>query len=128
MLELFNTVTTNGAFGDDMMNFISENMTWATVSYHTEATKIAKKRSVKSILGIHENKQNGKECGIGVNVMFHQKHFDECKELCELLDSQNIKFNPRFIGDGGSPDLPYTHHYTEDQVDYILNFWKNKRK
>ena len=43
-LELFNTVTTNGAFGDDMMNFISENLTWATVSYHTEATKIAKKR------------------------------------------------------------------------------------
>jgi len=127
-LELFNTVTTNGAFGDDMMNFISENMTWATVSYHTEATKIAKKRSVKSILGIHENKQNGKECGIGVNVMFHQKHFDECKELCDLLDSKNIKFNPRFIGDSGSPDLPYTHHYTEDQVDYILNFWKNKRE
>lgn len=133
-ITLFVTLTSNGAFGDTIREFISKKLDWITISWHCEANNNAKQRTLDNILKINkdrkENQLNDKVpdgAGVGVNVMFHQKYFDECKELCEELHKNNVKFNPRIVGDSGSPNPPYSHHYTPDQLNYILNYWKKDK-
>jgi len=127
-IKLFVTLTSNGAFSNTIRDFISKKLDWITISWHCEANENAKKRTFENILKINKERNLDKStAGVAVNVMFHQKYFDECKELCDELHKNNIKFNPRIVGDSGSPNPPYTHEYTPDQLNYILNYWKKEK-
>ena len=58
--------------------------------------------------------------------MFHanKKYFDECKDLCEYLDDIKVKYVPRIIGEEPDSKPSFAHKYTDDQLDYMKNYWK----
>ena len=63
-------------------------------------------------------------CTLSINVMFHANFFDECIDVCKFLQDNKIKFVPRIIGE--ETNSSSAHLYTEEQLDWIRNFWKNK--
>ena len=115
-------LTTNGWFGTKILNQVMELTTGGTLSYHCEATSSMKSKVVENAIALKEN--------FKVNVMFHKNFFDECIEVCEKLEKNNVKFIPRIIGDEESDEkaieLGYAHKYTRDQMKWFRNFWKEK--
>lgn len=121
------SLTSNGAMSKKMAHEVMTNMQHCTVSYHAESDNKLKQRVKDRMLQFHTE---GKDYGFtfSVNVMFHAEHFDECKELCEFLDSHNIKYVPRIIGEEAGSRTSFAHQYTDEQLDYIKNYWKYKNQ
>lgn len=125
-------LTSNGAFSQKMADAIIENMDHITVSFHTEADPKLKKTIIDRILYIHNHNKGRRSndplhCSISVNVMFHAHpdYFNECKELCELLHKEGVKYTPRVIGEEPDSKSNFAHKYSKEQLDYMKNYWSN---
>lgn len=118
-------LTSNGAMGEKMAQRVMENMRHITVSYHAESDEKLKQQVRDRILQFHTH---GPEHGLtlSVNVMFHAEHFDECKDLCDFLDTHGVKYVPRVIGEEPDSKPSFAHKYNEEQLTYMRDFWKNK--
>ncbi len=111
-------LTTNGAMSEKMASAVIENFDFVTVSYHAEAVQKLKNQVVERIKQLHTGGINLK-----VNVMFHAQHFTECKELCDILALEKIRYIPRLIGDDPDSKSSQAHLYTEDQKSWLTEFW-----
>lgn len=114
-------LTTNGAFGEKMAHSILKEYDQCTISYHVEAHQNLKKQVIRNIYFLKEH-----DYAMKINVMFHAQYFDECIELCQMLQQDNISFVPRMIGDDGG-DVS-AHTYTDKQLQWMKDFWKNSNK
>lgn len=120
-------LTSNGAMGEKMAQKVMENFRHITVSYHAESDNKLKQQVRDRIVQFHKH---GPEHNMtmSVNVMFHAAYFDECKDLCEFLDANGVKYVPRIIGEEPDSRSNFAHQYTEEQLDYIKNYWKYKNE
>lgn len=118
-------LTSNGAMSKKMAQKVMENMRHCTVSYHAESDNKLKQQVRDRIMQFHTE---GPSYGftVSVNVMFHASYFDECKELCDFLYKNGVKYVPRIIGEEEGSRDTFAHQYTEEQLDYIKNYWKYK--
>ena len=118
-------LTSNGAMGKNMAQKVMENLRHITVSYHAESDNKLKQQVRDRILQFHTE---GPKYGMtmSVNVMFHAEHFDECKDLCDFLDQNGVKYVPRVIGEEPDSKPSFAHKYNEEQLTYMRDFWKNK--
>jgi molybdenum cofactor biosynthesis enzyme MoaA len=118
-------LTTNGAMGEKMAQAVMENFSHATVSYHSESDQKLKQQVKDRIMQFHTDgpKHN---FTVSVNVMFHAAYFDECKELCDFLHENGVKYVPRVIGEEPDSASDFAHRYTEEQIDYMKNYWEYK--
>ena len=118
-------LTTNGAMGEKMAQAVMENFGHATVSYHAESNQKLKDQVRDRIKQFYTEgpKHN---FTVSVNVMFHAAYFDECKDLCSYLDEVGVSYVPRVIGEEPDSRSNFAHMYTEEQLDYIKNYWKYK--
>ena len=119
--ELQLGLTTNGAFGEKMARSLLEVYDNCTISYHVEAHKNLKKQVIRNMYFLKENKYPMK-----INVMFHAQYFDECIDLCRQLSEDDIAFVPRMIGDESGDTN--AHIYTEPQLQWMKDYWKNTDK
>lgn len=111
-------LTTNGAMSYSTARAIIENFDYVTVSYHAEAVSKLKKQVIDRTLQFKNS-----NIGLKVNVMFHSQYFEECREICDLLQSAQIKFVPRLIGDDPNSKSSRAHLYTEDQKKWLTDYW-----
>jgi MoaA/NifB/PqqE/SkfB family radical SAM enzyme len=111
-------LTTNGAMGKRICQSVIENFDYVTVSYHAESHKKLKAQVKERIKDFSNSNINLK-----VNVMFHAQHFEECRDLCDWLKTNNIKFIPRLIGEDPSSPFSQAHLYTDDQKQWLKEFW-----
>lgn len=118
-------LTTNGAMSKKMAQAVMENFGHATVSYHAESNNKLKKQVKDRILQFHNEGPNN-NFTVSVNVMFHAAYFDECKELCNFLHENGVKYVPRIIGEEPDSKSDFAHRYTDSQLDYMKNYWKYK--
>ena len=118
-------LTTNGAMGEKMANEVMENFFHATVSYHSESDSKLKQQVKNRIMQFHTEGPKH-QFTVSVNVMFHAAYFDECKELCDFLHENGVKYVPRVIGEEAGSASDFAHQYTEEQLDYMKNYWKYK--
>lgn len=125
--EMKRTLTTNGFYTTRRLYQVIEHTEFTTISYHCEATSEQKIQVKKNMQTMIDEKYNFK-----VNVMFHQdpQYFQDCIELCEWLDSENIGYTPRVIGDEGDVKKGIknktVHVYTEDQMEWFKKYWARK--
>ena len=119
------SLTTNGAMSEKMGKAVMENFRHATVSYHSESDPKLKQQVKDRILQFRDDGP-AHEFTLSVNVMFHAAYFDECKELCDFLHDNDIKYVPRIIGEEPGSASAMAHQYTDDQLDYMKNYWKYK--
>lgn len=115
-------LTTNGWFGDKVLEQVLELTTGGTLSYHCEATDKMKEKVVYNAIALREKYK--------VNVMFHKDYFDECVKVCESLEKNNVEYIPRIIGDEDSDEkaieLGYAHKYNRQQMKWFREFWRNR--
>ena len=116
-------LTSNGAMSKKMAQKVMENMRHITVSYHAESDEKLKQQVRDRILQFH-NEGPDHDMTMSVNVMFHAAYFDECKDLCEFLDEHGVKYVPRVIGEEPDSRSDFAHKYSQEQLDYMKNFWK----
>ncbi len=130
------SLTSNGAMGPKIAQAVIDKMSFVTISYHTEADEKLKKQIRSRIQQFHEATKSSlpadpnakKYFQFKVNVMFHAQYFDECKELCKWLDELGVWYVPRIIGEEKDSKPSFAHKYTEDQLDYMKNYWKYKEE
>lgn len=115
------SLTSNGAMSSKMAQSIIDNLFWITVSYHAESSNKLKQQVKDRIQQFHEA-----NFGVNCNVMFHAQYFDECKEFCSWLDSIGVQYTPRIIGEEPDSKSNFAHRYTDEQLDYMKNYWKYK--
>lgn len=120
-------LTTNGAMGKKMADAVMENFGHATVSYHAESDNKLKQQVRDRIIQFHTEGPKH-DFTVSVNVMFHAAYFDECKDLCEFLDENGVKYVPRVIGEEPDSRSNFAHTYTEEQLDYMKNYWKYRNE
>lgn len=118
-------LTTNGAMSEKMGKAVMENFGHATVSYHAESNDKLKRQVRDRIMQFHTQGPLH-NFTVSVNVMFHAAYFDECKELCDFLHDNGVKYVPRIIGEEPDSASDFAHRYTEEQLDYMKNYWKYK--
>jgi organic radical activating enzyme len=118
-------LTSNGAFSEKMGQAVMENFGHATISYHSESDAKLKQQVKDRILQLHYQGPLH-NCTVSVNVMFHAKYFDECKELCEFLLQHDVDFVPRVIGEEPGSMPSFAHKYNEEQLAWMKNYWKQK--
>lgn len=118
-------LTTNGAMSEKMGQAVMENFGHATVSYHAESDNKLKRQVRDRIMQFH-TQGPAHNFTVSVNVMFHAAYFDECKELCDFLHDNGVKYVPRIIGEEPDSASDFAHRYTEEQIDYMKNYWKYK--
>jgi sulfatase maturation enzyme AslB (radical SAM superfamily) len=118
-------LTTNGAMSKKMAQAVMENFIHATVSYHSESDDKLKQQVKDRIMQFH-NEGPAYHFTVSVNVMFHAAYFDECKELCDFLHDNGVKYVPRIIGEEAGSASNFSHQYTKEQLDYMKNYWKYK--
>jgi len=115
-------LTTNGWFGKKNLEKVKKYTTTGTISYHCESTEKQKKVVIENIIELKKTYK--------VNVMFHKNFFDECVDLCDLLEKEGVNYIPRIIGDDINDELSisygYTHVYSRDQMKWFRKFWNNK--
>ena len=116
-------LTSNGAMGEKMAQNVMENMRHCTVSYHAESDDKLKQQVRDRIIQFHTEGPKH-ECSVSVNVMFHAGYFDECKDLCNFLHENGVKYVPRVIGEEEGSRSSFAHQYTDEQLDYMKNYWK----
>jgi len=117
------SLTSNGAFGRKIANGILSDVDHITISYHAEADKKLKDKVLSRIRQFHAS---GKS--MNINVMFHAGHFEECVDLCNTLDQENIKYVPRVIGEEANSKPTFAHKYKEHQIQWMADYWKVKKK
>jgi len=111
--------------GKKMADAVMENFGFATVSYHAESDKKLKQQVRDRIMQFHtEGPEHN--FGVSVNVMFHAAYFDECKDLCDFLYDNGVKYVPRVIGEEPGSRSNFAHTYSDDQLDYMKNYWQYK--
>jgi MoaA/NifB/PqqE/SkfB family radical SAM enzyme len=119
-------LTTNGTWGDKQMKTIVDYFGSATVSYHCEADKKLRDRTLHNII---ELKSQG--VFVQVNVMLHTDLWDIAMEACEILDQHSIHYNPTPIGDGSNDTGKWaidsngisrrtSHTYTPEQQQWFF--------
>jgi molybdenum cofactor biosynthesis enzyme MoaA len=118
-------LTSNGAMSKNMAQAVMENLQHCTVSYHAESDNKLKQQVRDRIMQFHTegSKHN---FTVSVNVMFHAAYFDECKDLCDWLHQNGVKYVPRVIGEEPGSRSNFAHVYTNEQIDYMKNYWKYK--
>jgi len=121
------SLTTNGAMSEKMGQAVMENFGHATVSYHSESDNKLKQQVKDRIKQFY---LQGPSYGftVSVNVMFHAAYFDECKDLCDYLHELGVSYVPRIIGEEPDSKSNFAHQYTDEQLDYMKNYWKYKNK
>lgn len=112
-------LTTNGAMSLSTANAVIDSFDYVTVSYHAEAVDKLKDQVKQRIYQFHNSNINLK-----VNVMFHAQYFEECKILCNELSESSIRFIPRIIGDDPDSKSSQAHLYTEEQKQWLSDYWK----
>jgi len=120
-------LTTNGAMSEKMGQAVMENFGHATVSYHAESDNKLKQQ-VKDRIKQFYLQGPSHEFTVSVNVMFHAAYFDECKELCDYLHELGVSYVPRIIGEEPDSKSNFAHQYTDEQLDYMKNYWKYKNE
>jgi len=123
-------LTTNGTFSEQYANqLIDLGVGGTTISYHCESDIKLKKKVVDRIYQYHNANIEGRTSRPRVNIMFHSnpEYFNECVDLANQLRESKIEFTPRIIGDGKS-QYPYTHTYTDQQMEVFRSFWEKKEK
>ena len=121
------SLTTNGAWGEIYSKKIMENFSGVTISYHAEADKKLKARSIRNILKLAKT-----DIWLQVNVMLHVDYWDETVNLYKQLKSQGIRCNLRPIGDGSiirkgwfidsdGTNRRTSHEYTPEQQQWFWN-------
>lgn len=114
-------LTSNGAMSKKMANAVMDNLGHITVSYHAESDNKLKQQVRDRIKQFHDA-----GFSVSCNVMFHAAYFDECKELCDYLYDLGVKYVPRIIGEDPDSKSNFAHKYTDEQLDYMKNYWKYK--
>ena len=114
-------LTSNGAMSAKMANAVMENLGHITVSYHAESDNKLKQQVRDRIKQFHDA-----DYSISCNVMFHAAYFDECKDLCDYLHDLGVKYVPRIIGEEPDSKSNFAHMYTDEQLDYMKNYWTYK--
>jgi len=120
-------LTTNGCYNEKKCDLILKYVHCGTISYHVEASDQEKKL-------VHANIEKMKlnNFDFSVNLMMHKDYFDECIKVSEWLDSINVKYKPRVIGDSNNlKDIEdgTAHIYNEQQLSWFKSYWnKNKQK
>lgn len=120
-------LTSNGAMSSKTANAVMKHFDHITVSYHTEAKDSIKKRVIDRIEQFH-NHGPDHNFTISINVMFHAAYFEECQRLCDYFDSKGIKYVPRVIGEEPGSRSNFAHQYTEKQIVWMKDYWKNNTK
>jgi len=120
-------LTSNGAMSKKMAQKVMENFGHITVSYHAEADDTLKQQVRDRMVQFHKEGSANK-CSISINVMFHAAYFDECVGLCEFLDDNDIKYVPRIIGEEPDSKSNFAHQYTEEQLQWMKDYWSNNTK
>ena len=115
------TITSNGAFGRKMADSVCDNYGFMTISYHAEAHPNLKKQVIDNIYYFTE-----REFPIKINVMFHAEYWDECVELCQRLEQDGIGYVPRMIGEHEDSKNSYAHRYTDQQLQWMKDYWADK--
>jgi len=118
-------LTTNGAMSEKNGYAVMNNFGHATVSYHAESDHKLKEQVKERILQFHYQGELF-NFTVSVNVMFHAEYFDECVELCEFLKQHNVDFVPRVIGEEPDSKPTFAHKYSEKQLAWMKNYWKQK--
>ena len=120
-------ITTNGTIPKKQYEKIDQYVQTMTVSYHCEADDKLKKNVVDAILYIHHQTNTY----INVNVMFHSnaEYFQECLDLCFLLEDEGVNFVPRIIGEdqgseGKVKDDKEFHSYTNEQSEIFTTYYE----
>ena len=122
------TLTSNGAMGKRMANAVLQNFNHITISYHAEANNKLK-NMVKDRMVQFSKAGPDNNCNVSINVMFHAEYFDECLDICKFLDSNNISYVPRIIGEEPDSKESFAHQYTESQLQWFKDYWdKNTQK
>jgi len=116
-------LTSNGAMSAKMAQGVIDNLGHITVSYHAESDNKLKQQVRDRIKQFHDA-----GFSISCNVMFHAAYFDECKDLCDYLHDLGVKYVPRIIGEEPDSASNFAHQYTEEQLDYMKNYWKYKNE
>jgi hypothetical protein len=106
---------------EKMANAVIDNLGHITVSYHAESDNKLKQQVRDRIKQFHDA-----EFSVSCNVMFHAAYFDECKDLCDYLYDLGVKYVPRIIGEEPDSKSDFAHKYTDEQLDYMKNYWKYK--
>ena len=120
-------LTTNGTIPKKVYKNIDKYVTTLTISYHCEADDKIKQNVRDAILYIHKNTNTY----INVNVMFHSdpEYFQECLDLCHLLEEHEVHFVPRIIGEdqGDAKKIKQDkefHSYTKEQSEVFTNYYQ----
>ncbi len=115
-------VTSNGAMNKKVAEAILKNLNHITISYHAEASVILKEQVKRRIV---QFSKEGPALGfnISINVMFHAAYFEECLGLCQWLDSMEIRYVPRIIGEEPESASNFAHSYTQAQLEWFKNYW-----
>lgn len=121
------TLTSNGAMSKKMADAVMENFNHVTVSYHAEADSMLKQQ-VRDRMVQFATYGKDQDCNLSINVMFHAAYFDECKDVCEFLDANNIPYVPRVIGEEPDSRSNFAHQYTEEQLQWFKDYWANNTK
>ena len=116
-------LTTNGWFGNNILDKVLAYTTGGTISYHCESTKKQKNQVISNAIVLREKYK--------CNVMFHKDYFWECVDVCEKLEKNGVDFVPRIIGDDNPTDKKsikygYTHVYGRKEMKWFRNYWKQK--
>jgi sulfatase maturation enzyme AslB (radical SAM superfamily) len=120
-------LTSNGAMSEKMADAVVEHFSHITVSYHTEADDTLKNQALARIEQIYKNGP-AKHCTVSINVMFHAQYFEECKQVCEQLDSKGITYVPRVIGEEADSKPTFAHKYSDEQLQWMKDYWTNKNE
>lgn len=130
--NMFLGITTNGSWGTQFTQRILDSFKHVTISWHAEAPKHLKNRTLDNIQILFENKVD-----LQVNVMLHCDYFEEAKTICESLKAQGVNVNPTPIGDGtiarkgwfidaDGTNRRTSQEYTIDQQNWFFNFMDQK--
>ena len=120
-------LTTNGAMGVKMGQAVMQNFDHATVSYHSESNQKLKQQVKDRILEFHYQGSDH-NFTVSCKVMFHADYFDECRELCEFLDSHGVNYVPRVIGEEPDSRPTFAHKYNDEQLQWMKDYWKRKNE
>lgn len=123
---LTTNVTTNGCYSERKCRQIIDNIDSCTISYHAEASA-EENDLVRS--GIELMKRSAYD--FRINLMFHKDFFEECVAVAEWLDSINVRYTPRVIGDSGNAEDVKdgtAHVYSDAQMQWFKDYWNRARE
>ena len=120
-------LTSNGTMPERVYKSIGDYVNSLTISYHCEADPKLKKGVVDAMLYVHKNTDTYINC----NIMFHSdpEYFQECLDLCLLLEENGVNFVPRIIGEDQGDikkikgDKEF-HSYTKEQTEIFTAYYQ----